>query len=220
MMLQVRHLCKSRFGRKILDNISFDLHAGEMVALLGPNGVGKSTLLKILAGLCARYQGEIMIQGHKIGLESKKIIAYLSDQNFIAPQAIALKMLDFYQDFFQDFNRERALELLERFKIPLQTPFKYFSKGMQERLQLLLTLSRKAQLFLLDEPLGGVDPCAREEILALILEQCAQASVLLATHLTYDIAPYAHRAIFLKEGKILVCEKKADLEQAYKEWAR
>ncbi len=91
---------------------------------------------------------------------------------------------------------------------------------MQERLQLLLTLSRKAQLFLLDEPLGGVDPCAREEILALILEQCAQASVLLATHLVHDIAPYVHRVIFLREGKIFACENRSDLEQAYKEWVR
>nr|WP_233703109.1 hypothetical protein [Helicobacter felis] len=131
-----------------------------------------------------------------------------------------MKCLIFIKIFFQDFNRERALELLERFKIPLQTPFKYFSKGMQERLQLLLTLSRKAQLFLLDEPLGGVDPCAREEILALILEQCAQASVLLATHLVHDIAPYVHRVIFLREGKIFACENRSDLEQAYKEWVR
>ncbi|WP_104749487.1 ATP-binding cassette domain-containing protein [Helicobacter cynogastricus] len=219
-MLQVRHLCKSRYGRKILDNISFDLHVGQIVALLGPNGVGKSTLLKILAGLCVRYQGEVLIQGHKVGIESKKIVAYLGDQSPIAPQTNAFNMLNFYQDFFEDFDRERALELLERFKIPLKTPFKYFSKGMQERLQLLLTLSRKAQLFLLDEPLGGVDPCAREEILTLILEQCAQAGILLATHLVHDIAPYAHRIIFLKEGKIFASENKQDLEQVYKEWAQ
>ncbi|MFC3847789.1 ABC transporter ATP-binding protein [Helicobacter baculiformis] len=219
-MISICNLSKS-YGRHLaLDQLNLEIPASKMVGLLGPNGAGKSTLLKILAGACVHYKGSVSIHGQPIGVETKKNTAYLSEQSYIPPNATARQMLRFYQDFFDDFEPPQALELLERFEVPLSKSFKRLSKGMQEKLQLSLILARKAQLFILDEPLGGVDPLARQEILELIVEQCHHASVLLSTHLIHDVQPYLDLAIFLKAGKIRACEhvtSLGSLEGVYKE---
>ncbi len=221
-MIRLNNLSKSYGKHKALDQLNIELPAGKVIGLLGPNGAGKSTLLKILAGMCVCYEGQALIANQNIGVETKQYVAYLPEYSYMPPHASAQEMLGFFSDFFSDFEPQRALSLLERFHIPLKTPFKRLSKGTQEKFQLLLILARKAQLFLFDEPLSGVDPLARAQILELILEQCAQASILLSTHLVHDVRAHLDIALFLKAGRFVACHQLKDqadlnLESLYKE---
>ncbi|WP_120944495.1 ATP-binding cassette domain-containing protein [Helicobacter labacensis] len=220
-MITLNNLSKSYGKHLALNQVSVELPAGKVIGLLGPNGAGKSTLLKILAGVCVRYEGQVLIAKQSVGMESKRHVAYLPEYSYIPPHASAQEMLVFFSDFFEDFDSQCALALLNRFEIPLKKPFKVLSKGTQEKFQLLFILARKAQLFLFDEPLSGVDPIARTQILTLILEQCAQASVLLSTHLVHDVQAHLDIALFLKQGCLVAChsikDREIDLESLYKE---
>ncbi|WP_104753541.1 ABC transporter ATP-binding protein [Helicobacter salomonis] len=220
MMIRLHNLSKSYGRHRALDHLNLELPTFKMIGLLGPNGAGKSTLLKILAGMCVRYEGEVHIANQHVGVATKQCVAYLPEHSCMPPHASAQEMVRFYADFFADFQAQRALELLERFEIPLKQSFKRLSKGTQEKFQLLLILARKARLFLFDEPLSGVDPLARAEILQLIAEECAHASVLLSTHLIHDVQGYIDQAIFLKAGRIMACHdvRQMDLEQLYREY--
>ncbi|WP_372628470.1 ABC transporter ATP-binding protein [Helicobacter pylori] len=224
-MLKAEHLNKQIKKTKIVSDVSLEVKSGEVVGLLGPNGAGKTTLLKILAGLNLNYQGEVKILNQKIGIETKKSVAFLSDGDFLDPKLTPLKAIAFYRDFFSDFDSSKALDLLKRFSVPLKREFKALSKGMREKLQLILTLSRNASLYLFDEPVAGIDPIAREEIFELIAKEFSQnASLLVSTHLVVDVEKYLDSAIFLKEAKVVafggVGELKkgySSLEAAYKE---
>lgn len=228
MFVAIQNLSKFYHHRVALNDVSLSLPSAQIIGLLGPNGAGKTTLIKILTGMLKNYKGEVRINGYPIGVQTKRITAYLPDQDCYPQGYQPLQMVGFYEDFFGDFDKEKALKLLDRFKIPLKQPFKSLSKGTKEKLQLLLTLSRNAQLFVFDEPLGGVDPLARQEILELIVSECSQqASVLLSTHLVLDVQAYLDWAILIKEGKIIAFDrvetlkgKHESLEQAYKEYLR
>ncbi|GMB90698.1 ABC transporter ATP-binding protein YhcG [Helicobacter ailurogastricus] len=215
-MLVVENLSKAYGSKVVLQDLSFSLKTGEIVGLLGANGAGKSTLLKILAGLLREHSGAVSLHGLPIGLESKRITAYCPDRPIYPPSHTASNLLSLCADFFSDFNKERALQLIERFKISLEQPFKSFSKGQKERLQLILALSRKAQLFLFDEPLGGIDPLGRQEILELIAcEREQESTMLIATHLVADIQDCLDKAIFMQNGHLIAFEDTATLKERY-----
>ncbi|PAF49946.1 ABC transporter ATP-binding protein [Helicobacter sp. 12S02232-10] len=224
-LVSINHLSKSYGNSLVLDDITLSLPNKKIIGLLGPNGAGKTTFIKILANLLTQYQGEILINGHKPGIESKKVTSYLPDVNFLDESWNALKAVDFYEDFFKDFEKQKALFLLEKFQIPLQKRFKILSKGTKEKLQLILTLSREAKLYLFDEPIAGVDPLARQEVFDLILQNRAlDSSVIISTHLVYDVEKYLDLCIFIKNGKIIrfgnvedVRNGFGNLENAFKE---
>ena len=195
-----------KYGNKVaLDNVSFEIQQGRIVGLLGPNGAGKTTIMKIIAGLLTINDGEINVCGKKIGVESKKIVSYLSDkENCFSANETVLSIIHFYSQFYEDFNINRANEMINNLKIDPKTKYKDMSKGTKEKVRLIMIMSRDAMLYVLDEPIGGVDPSAREYIIKTIL-QCynEKASILISTHLIADIENVLDDAIIIKEGKII-----------------
>ena len=175
----------------------------DITAIVGPNGSGKTTFIKLAAGLLTPTAGEITICGNKIGTATKAVVSYLPDRPYFSRQVRVEQQLDFFQDFYVDFDRARAEEMLSALNISLSAKFKALSKGNQEKVQLVLVMSRRAKLYLLDEPIGGVDPAARDYILHTILSNYSKdATVLISTHLIEDIEPVLDEAIFLKEGTV------------------
>ena len=204
--VKVRNLTKSYVrGHAVLRDISFDIPAGKIVGLLGPNGCGKTTLLKILSGVIHDYEGTIVIGGNPPGPVTKATTAFLPDQTYLSPRFRTVDAIDYFNDFFTDFDRNKAMEFVERFALNPKQKIKTMSKGMQEKVQLLLVMSRAAQVYLLDEPLGGVDPAAREAILNIIMENYAEKStVILSTHMVNDLEKSFDYILMLGHGQVLV----------------
>ncbi|MGX3044278.1 ABC transporter ATP-binding protein [Helicobacter sp. T3_23-1056] len=279
MLLEIQNLTKY-YGKKLaLQSVCLNLQEGKIIGLLGPNGSGKTTLIKVLLGLLRQYSGEVRFLGEKISDKAKSHIAYLPDKNHIPLHWNLKEAFGFFGDFFDDFDIERAGELSERLKIDTKSRLKTLSKGNKEKVALLLTLARKARLYILDEPIAGVDPVAREEVFSLIMQYCKphndindtsdtkssldssaksseqsalqpiqtnlessndtnsinvakkpyKPSVLIATHLIYDVEQILDEAIFLSYGSVLAHKSVADftrqgeqnpinLEQAFKEF--
>ncbi len=187
-----------------LENVNLALPAGKIIGLLGPNGSGKTTLIKLLAGLLQPTAGELLIDGMAIGSKTKAIVSYLPDRMYYENWMLAADLVDFFQDFYADFQRRRAAELCRLLGIDLGERIKTMSKGTQERLQLILAMSREAKLYLLDEPIAGVDPAARDLIIQTILKNYSpNSTVLIATHLIADIEPMLDEVIFLKNGTLI-----------------
>lgn len=204
--IKVRNLKKSYTKeRLILNDVSFDIPAGKIVGLLGPNGCGKTTLLKILSGCIHDYSGKIIINGNVPGVVTKASTAFLPDTTYLSDYFRTIDAIDYFNDFFYDFDRVKALEFVSRFNLDPKQKIKTMSKGMQEKVQLLLIMSRAAKLYLLDEPLGGVDPAARENILNVIMENYAEKStLLLSTHMVNDLESTFNHVLILGHGKVLV----------------
>lgn len=204
--IKVRNLKKSYTkGRLVLNDVSFDIPAGKIVGLLGPNGCGKTTLLKILSGCIHDYSGKIIINGNTPGIVTKASTAFLPDTTYLSEYFRTIDAIDYFNDFFYDFDRVKALEFVDRFNLDPKQKIKTMSKGMQEKVQLLLIMSRAARLYLLDEPLGGVDPAARENILNVIMENYAEKStLLLSTHMVNDLEASFNHVLILGHGKVLV----------------
>ncbi|MCD7828458.1 MAG: ABC transporter ATP-binding protein [Clostridiales bacterium] len=204
--IKVRNLNKSYVRNvPILSDVSFDIPAGKIVGLLGPNGCGKTTLLKILSGCIHDYTGQVLVGGNPPGPVSKANTAFLPDTTYLADYFRTVDAIDYFNDFFYDFDRVKAMEFVERFGLNPKQKIKTMSKGMQEKVQLLLVMSRKAQLYLLDEPLGGVDPAARENILDIIMTNYAEKStLLLSTHMVNDLEESFNHVLILGQGKVLV----------------
>ncbi|MCR5781752.1 MAG: ABC transporter ATP-binding protein [Clostridia bacterium] len=204
--LSVRNLTKSYVRRHtVLDDISFDVPAGRIVGLLGPNGCGKTTLLKILAGVIHNYSGEVLVSGDAPGPVSKSTTAYLPDTTYISDRFRTIDAINYFNDFFYDFDKEKAIDFTKRFDLDPRQKIKTMSKGMQEKVQLLLVMSRAAKVYLLDEPLGGVDPAARESILNTIMENYAEHStVVISTHMVNDLETSFNHVLILGHGKVLV----------------
>ena len=204
--IKVRNLKKSYTKeRLILNDVSFDIPAGKIVGLLGPNGCGKTTLLKILSGCIHDYSGKIIINGNAPGVVTKATTAFLPDTTYLSDYFRTIDAIDYFNDFFYDFDRVKALEFVSRFNLDPKQKIKTMSKGMQEKVQLLLIMSRAAKLYLLDEPLGGVDPAARESILNVIMENYAEKSTLmLSTHMVNDLESTFNHVLILGHGKVLV----------------
>ena len=199
------HLTKHYGQIKALDNISLTLESGKIVGLLGPNGSGKTTLIKLLNGLLTPTKGQILVDGQKIGVETKKLVAYLPDNSYLNSWMTVKQIVDYFTDFYADFRPEVAYEMLERMDISPKRKLKTLSKGNKEKVCLILVMSRNAKLYVLDEPIAGVDPAARDYVIATILNNYnPDATVLISTHLIADIEQILDQVIFLKNGSVVL----------------
>ena len=211
-LVECKHVTK-KYGMKVaLDDVNLTIEKGKIIGLLGPNGSGKTTLIKLLNDLLVPNSGEILIQGNHPGVETKKIISYLPERTYLNFNMRIKEVIQYFKDFYDDFREEVAYELLKKLGINPNDQLKTLSKGMKEKVQLILVMSRKAQLYILDEPIGGVDPAARDYILDTILKNFNEdASILISTHLISDIEKILDEVIFIKDGKIVLHESSDQL---------
>ncbi len=206
MLLECKNVCKSYGRKEILKDINLSLPSGKIVGLLGKNGSGKTTLIKAINGLLALDKGEILIDGKNVGVESKKIISYLPERNYLNVHKKVKDIIDYFSDFYDDFDKEKAYKLLNNLNIKAEDKLVTMSKGMREKVQLALVMSRRAKLYILDEPMGGVDPATRDYILDTILNNFDDgATIMMSTHLISDIERVLDEVIFIDDGKITRC---------------
>ena len=184
-LVEIKGLSKNYLNKKALNNLSLDIESGKVVGILGPNGSGKTTLIKILTGLLRQSKGEVLIDGHNVGVYTKSIVSYLPDRNFLYNWMAIEDAFEFYKDFYSDFDEKRGEELLHFMKLEKNMKINSLSKGMNEKLNLTLVLSRRAKLYILDEPIAGVDPVARDKILDAIINNYNEGSSMLITCLLY-----------------------------------
>ena len=204
-LLEIKKLNKSFDNKKILTDINLSISGGKIIGLLGKNGAGKSTLIKLINDLLTPSSGEILVNGKKIGVESKKVISYLPERSYLNKQMKVSEIIELFKDFYQDFDEKKAMRLLKDLDLDINQSLTKMSKGMQEKVQLVLVMSRKADLYILDEPLGGVDPATRDYILDTILSNFNDnASVIISTHLISDIEKILDEVIFIDKGKIVL----------------
>lgn len=202
-LVEITGLTKNYGGLKALDDVNVSIEPGRIIGLLGPNGSGKTTLIKILNGLLKPSSGEVLIDGEKPGIHSKSIVSYLPDRMYFADWMTVNDMMDFFGDFYEDFDRERAEKMCGLLGIEAGQKMKTLSKGTKEKVQLILVMSRRARLYLLDEPIAGVDPAARDYILNTIISNYSEDStVLISTHLISDIENVLDEVIFIERGVI------------------
>ncbi|MTK12665.1 MAG: ABC transporter ATP-binding protein [Clostridiaceae bacterium] len=225
-ILKAVKLEKGYFNKKALDGLDLEIKKGKIVGLLGPNGSGKTTFLKIAAGLLRPTGGEILIDDHKPGVYTKSMVSYLPDKDYLFKWMKIKDAIQFFKDFYKDFDEKKAKELLEFMNLDINSKIPTLSKGMSEKLYLTLVLSRKAKLYILDEPLGGVDPTTREKILDAILDNYSEdSSIIITTHLVNDIERLFDDVAFISEGKIVLSgnaeelrnEKGMSIDQLYRE---
>ena len=205
-LVKIKGLTKSYDKRKnALDHLDLTIPSGRIIGLLGPNGSGKTTLIKLLAGLLMPNVGEILICGKEPGTETKAVVSYLPERTYFRSSMRVKELIEYFQDFYADFRPERARELLGNLKIDENASLKTLSKGTKEKVQLIMVMSREARLYLLDEPIAGVDPAARDYILRTIISNYNEdATVILSTHLISDIEQILDEVIFIKAGRILL----------------
>ena len=214
LLVECRGLTKSYGGKLALNGVDLSLGRGRIVGLLGPNGSGKTTLIKILCGLIQPTQGSATVDGRMVGPYTKSIISYLPDRMYFADWMRAVDLFDLFADFYKDFDRPRAMAMCQSLGVDPKDRMKTMSKGTKEKVQLVLVMARKAQLYLLDEPIAGVDPAARDFILRTILTNYnEEGTVLISTHLIGDIEPVLDEAVFLKEGKITLHDTVDDIRE-------
>ena len=204
-ILECKGLSKNYGRNAALDGIDLNLEEGRIIGLLGENGSGKTTLLKLANGLLSPTAGSVSIAGESPGVNSKKIVSYLPDRTYLNNWMKVRDLAAFFEDFYGDFNRQKALDMLESLGIDLNKRLKALSKGNQEKVQLILVMAREARLYLLDEPIGGVDPAAREYILNTIIKNYSKnATILLSTHLIQEVERILDEVIFISKGKIVL----------------
>lgn len=206
-ILKIENLTK-KYGNKVaLNSISFDLEEGQLLGLLGPNGSGKTTLIKIIAGFIKKSSGSVKICGEEPGLKTKSFVSYLPDKNFLPGWMRIKDARDYYRDFFNDFNKSTFSDMIKVMKLDEKMKITELSKGMEEKLNLSLILSRDARLYLLDEPIGGVDPVARDMITESIIDKAFQnKTIILSTQLVRDIESVFDDVLFLNDGNIIIKE--------------
>lgn len=206
-LVRIQNVSKSYDRGPVLSGLSLSIESGRIVGVVGPNGCGKTTLFKILTGLISDYSGTVTIGGQAPGIATKAVVAYLPEKTYLSDWMKARDAIGLFADFFADFDRAKANELLGRFRLEPGMRLKTMSKGMQEKLQLILVMSRAAKLYILDEPLSGVDPAARDSILDIILKNYNEdASVLLSTHLLYDVERIFDDVVMLNYGQLVVAD--------------
>ena len=204
-LLEIKNLNKSFDNKEILKDINITISSGRIIGLLGKNGVGKSTLIKLINDLLTPTSGEILIKGNKVGVETKKVISYLPERTYLNKQMKVAEVINYFEDFYKDFDSNKAKKLLKDLDLDINQKLSKMSKGMQEKVQLVLVMSRNADLYVLDEPLGGVDPATRDYILDTILSNFNEnASVIISTHLISDIEKILDEVIFIDKGQIVL----------------
>ncbi|HBC25812.1 MAG TPA: ABC transporter ATP-binding protein [Ruminococcaceae bacterium] len=213
-ILECRNLTKTYPGKMALCGVSLTVAKGRIVGLLGPNGSGKSTLIKLANGLLTPTGGELLIGGKAPGSESKKIVSYLPERTYLNDWMTVRALVDFFADFYADFSKEKAYDMLQRLNISAGSRLKTLSKGTKEKVQLILVMSREASLYLLDEPIGGVDPAARDYILNTIISNYTEnASVVISTHLIADVEKILDDVIFLSMGTVALTSTVDDIRE-------
>ncbi len=204
-IVSIKNLTKKYGVVEALKNIDLDIPRNAIVGLLGPNGSGKTTMIKVLVGLLNQYEGSVIIDGKELGQETKKLVSYLPDRDYLSNAWTFNDAVEYFKDFYDDFDVEKANRLIDELKIPRNVRFKALSKGTREKLQLILVLSRNAKLYIFDEPIAGVDPVARDLVFKLITENRAEDStVIISTHLIMDCEQYLDYVVFIKEGQIVL----------------
>ena len=204
-ILECKNLSK-KYGRKLaLDGINLSLNSGRIIGLLGPNGSGKTTLIKLINGLLAPTKGELFINGNAPGVETKKIVSYLPERTYLDETQKVSEAITFFEDFYEDFDRTRAISMLEKLHIDPSSSIMTLSNGTKEKVQLILVMSRHAKLYCLDEPIAGVDPAARDYILSTIINNYEQDStILISTHLISDVENILDEVVFIQNGHIVL----------------
>ena len=204
-LLECIHLSKEFDGKKILKDINLKIPRGKIIGLLGKNGNGKTTLIKLINDLLTPTEGEVLVNGEKVGVGSKKIISYLPEKTYLDRGMKVKEVIKYFEEFYDNFDSKKAYKLLKDLDLDKDMNLSKMSKGMQEKVQLILVMSRKAELYILDEPLGGVDPATRDYILDTILNNFSEgASVIISTHLISDIEKILDEVIFIDKGKIVL----------------
>ena len=204
-LVEFEHITKQYGTKKALDDVSLILEPGKIYGLLGPNGSGKSTAIKIINDILQPTSGSVRINGAAPGIESKKIVSYLPDRSYLNDWMSVADIFTMFEDFYEDFDRTRAEEMLQSLGIESRARLKTLSKGTMEKVQLILIMARRAKLYVLDEPIAGVDPAARDYILQTILSNYAEdSSILISTHLITDIEKVLDEVLFLQNGKLVL----------------
>lgn len=216
-IITCEHVNKEYGKKKALKDVNLSIENGRIIGLLGSNGSGKTTLIKLINGLLVPTSGEVLILGSKPGVESKKIISYLPERTYLPNNETIEQVIQYFSDFYFNFNVEKAYQLLEKLKINPKDKLSTLSKGTKEKVQLVLVMSREADVYILDEPIGGVDPVARDYILSLILDNFKEgATLIISTHLIADIEKILDDVIFIHEGKIILQSSADELRMQYK----
>lgn len=213
-ILECKNLVKGYGKKEALKGINLTINRGRIVGLLGPNGSGKTTLIKLANGLLSPTSGEILIDGKKPGVETKKIVSYLPDTTYLNEWMKTSDIIEFFADFYEDFNSEKAYDMLNRLKINPQDKLKTMSKGTKEKVQLILVMSREADLYLLDEPIAGVDPAARDYILNTIISNYNKNStVIISTHLISDVESILDDIVFISHGEVTLSKSAKEVRE-------
>ena len=213
-LLECKHLYKEFDNKQILKDINLKIPRGKIIGLLGKNGTGKSTLIKLINDLLTPTSGEILINGEKPGVKSKEIISYLPERTYLDKEMTIKQVIKYFEEFYKNFDTQKAIKLLKDLNLDINTKISKMSKGMQEKLQLILVMSRNAELYVLDEPLGGVDPATRDYILDTILSNFSEgASVIISTHLISDIERILDEVIFIDNGEIILTSSADELRK-------
>lgn len=216
-LLECKNLSKSFDNKKILKDVNLIIPRGKIIGLLGKNGQGKTTLLKLINDLLTPTSGEVLIEGKHPGVESKKIISYLPERTYLDKEMKVIDTLNYFKEFYDNFDIDKAKKLLKDLDLDINYKISKMSKGMQEKLQLILVMSREADLYILDEPLGGVDPATRDYILDTILSNFKEgSSVIISTHLISDIERILDEVIFIDKGKIILTAPADELREKEK----
>ena len=204
-LVECKRLCKSYDEKQVIKDVNLKIPKGKIIGLLGKNGTGKTTLIKLINDLLTPTSGEVLIKGKKPGVESKDIIAFLPERTYLDREMSVKDAIKYFEEFYTNFDSQKAVKLLKDLDLDMNSKISKMSKGMQEKLQLILVMSRNAELYILDEPLGGVDPATRDYILDTILSNfCEGASVIISTHLIADIERILDEVIFIDKGEIVL----------------
>ncbi|KXT73804.1 ABC-type multidrug transport system, ATPase component [Streptococcus gordonii] len=215
-LLRLEHVQKNYGKTEALSGVNLDIQPGRIVGLLGPNGSGKTTIIKLINGLLQPTSGQVLINGEKPSPKTKKVVSYLPDTTYLGDNMKIKEVFAMFKDFYSDFDEEKANHLLEDLNLDEKSRLKNLSKGNKEKVQLILVMSRKADLYVLDEPIGGVDPAARDYILKTIIQNRSEnSSVLISTHLISDIEDILDDVIFIKDGEILLQEDANELRRKH-----
>lgn len=213
-LVKCNNLCKEFDHKKVLKNVNLSISKGKIIGLLGKNGMGKTTFLKLINDLLTPTSGEVLINGEKPNINSKKVISYLPERTYLDKSMKISQIITFFDEFYDNFNKEKSIKLLKDLDLDINSKVSKMSKGMQEKLQLILVMSRETELYILDEPLGGVDPATRDYILDTILSNFSEgASVIISTHIISDIERILDDVIFIDKGSIVLTSSADELRK-------